>query len=50
VREAPDPVGILATEPRPRLRVTRGEACVTHVCEAALSRWGLCDLHKPQGL
>ncbi|MFJ6860745.1 polysaccharide lyase beta-sandwich domain-containing protein [Streptomyces werraensis] len=38
VREAPDPVEILATGPRLRPRVTPGEACATHVCEAALSR------------
>ncbi len=38
VPDAPDPVEILATRPRLRLRVTPGEACVTHVCEAALSR------------
>ncbi|MCI3151835.1 hypothetical protein ELQ39_08695 [Streptomyces sp. GB4-14] len=37
-REAPDPVEILATGPRLRPRVTPGEACATHGCEAALSR------------
>lgn len=50
VPDAPDPVEIPATKPRLRLRVTPGEACVNHVCEAALSRRGLCDPHKPQGL
>ncbi|MEV5336058.1 hypothetical protein [Streptomyces werraensis] len=50
VSDSPDPVEIPATGPRLRLRVTPGEACATQVCEAALSRWALCDPHKQRAL
>ncbi|MEV7017490.1 polysaccharide lyase 8 family protein [Streptomyces sp. NPDC093991] len=50
VVDAPDTVEILATGPRLRLRVTPGEACATHMCEATLIRSRLCDPDKHEGL
>ncbi|CAL9413462.1 hypothetical protein SUDANB70_01721 [Streptomyces sp. enrichment culture] len=43
-------VEILALRPRPRLRVTPGEAGATHRCEPTLTRTALCHPYKRHAL